>query len=223
MIGRKIYALGRKGIRAHFGQNGEDILIKPYLRKFSRAHYLDLGAHHPFRFSNTALLWMNGWNGVNVDANPRSIEIFSKKRKSDTSIHAAIVTHKEHTEGTKEVIFYLDANEIGSSRNQISARGSTQPTRRDQVQIKVPAMTVEEILCACDLEQTEYLNVDLEGIDEKIIREFDFENFRPTVITIEDHQSCIEHVISSPISDYMFAKDYVLVARCFMTSVFAKK
>jgi hypothetical protein len=53
-----------------FSQEGEDILIPFFLKNEERGIYVDVGAHHPFRFSNTALLYSQGWHGINIDPLP---------------------------------------------------------------------------------------------------------------------------------------------------------
>ena len=48
-----------------FAMEGEDKILLDLLPE--RGTYLDIGAHHPFWGSNTALLYLRGWFGVNVD------------------------------------------------------------------------------------------------------------------------------------------------------------
>ena len=62
-------------LRVRFSQYGEDTIIRKHFNK-SEGFYIDVGAHHPFRQSNTASLWLHGWQGVNVDANSESVEVF---------------------------------------------------------------------------------------------------------------------------------------------------
>jgi hypothetical protein len=35
--------------------------------------FIDIGAHHPFRYSNTYMFYKKGWRGINIDATPGSI------------------------------------------------------------------------------------------------------------------------------------------------------
>src|SRR5690606_25899106 len=52
--------------------------------------YIDVGAHHPFRFSNTKLLYDMGWNGINIDANPGVAPLFKSHRSRDVFINKGI-------------------------------------------------------------------------------------------------------------------------------------
>lgn len=55
-----------------FAQNGEDAFLLERLCEVdpSRAIYLDVGANHPTRLSNTYLLYRAGWSGLTVEPNP---------------------------------------------------------------------------------------------------------------------------------------------------------
>ena len=60
-----------------------------------------MGCYHPIKYSNTALLHNRGWQGINIDMNQTSIDLFNILRKKDKNICA------EHP-GVKEAIQYLD-------------------------------------------------------------------------------------------------------------------
>ena len=52
-----------------WSQAGEDLALLAVIRNQKPGFYLDIGAHHPTRFSVTRHLYQAGWTGVNVDAN----------------------------------------------------------------------------------------------------------------------------------------------------------
>ena len=58
-----------------FSQEAEDLVLSE-LAQFNKCYdglYVDVGAHHPLRFSNTAIYHQRGWRGVNIDATPGSM------------------------------------------------------------------------------------------------------------------------------------------------------
>jgi len=63
-------------------QAGEDLLIRFLFGTLGieRPTYLDIGAYHPWRFSNTALLYVRGSCGINVEAEPDALAAFDKHR-----------------------------------------------------------------------------------------------------------------------------------------------
>ena len=66
--------------RHSYSQEGEDLVLRKIFKKQDKGFYVDVGAHHPKRFSNTFLLYKKGWNGINIDATPGSMKLFNKFR-----------------------------------------------------------------------------------------------------------------------------------------------
>src|SRR5262245_5522584 len=73
-----------------YSQEGEDLLLRRILNGQQKGFYVDVGAHHPMRYSNTYLFYKLGWRGINVDAMPGSMELFRKVRPRDINVEAAI-------------------------------------------------------------------------------------------------------------------------------------
>ena len=71
-----------------YSQEGEDMLLDRFLEDRSVGFYVDVGAHHPKRFSNTYRLYCRGWRGLNIDANPGSMTLFQKLRPRDINVEA---------------------------------------------------------------------------------------------------------------------------------------
>ncbi len=77
-------------------QTGEDAVIRSLIDETRQGIYVDVGCHDPIRSSNTLSLYLHGWRGVNIDANPRLIERFKATRLRDTAMCAAISDEEEH-------------------------------------------------------------------------------------------------------------------------------
>src|SRR3989344_5781411 len=74
----------------HYSQNGEDIILVALFAKKKNGFYVDVGAHHPERYSNTHLLYKNGWWGVNIDPDPDAMRLFKKRRPRDRNLCVGI-------------------------------------------------------------------------------------------------------------------------------------
>ena len=219
MITRWLKAALSGNVKGHFGQWAEDVLVRKLFPKNKKTGtYLDIGAFHPFQHSNTAWFWMKGWHGINVDANPITIKLFNKIRPSDKNIWAAIIPQSESQKGITETTLMLPDN------NKISGVGTCNPSvnleRNFKQQQKVPAKSINQIIIECDISELDYLNIDIEGYDEYIIKNLDFSIVKPKVITIEDYSENITDVISSVISTTLFSKGYNLIGRAGLTSIF---
>jgi FkbM family methyltransferase len=75
-----------------FSQHGEDMIIlnalkhMGYFKDQLLPSYIDIGAHHPYNISNTALFYQMGCRGINIEANPALIKEFEKERPEDTNL-----------------------------------------------------------------------------------------------------------------------------------------
>ena len=87
-----------------FGQDGEDLTLNRLLNGQKAGFYVDIGAHHPVRFSNTYMFYRRGWNGINVDAEPGSMQLFEKIRPLDRNIESGVA-------GSPGVMKYFRFNE----------------------------------------------------------------------------------------------------------------
>ena len=83
-------------ISVSWSQGGEDIALIHALSGQQTGKYIDIGAHHPSRFSVTRHLYQMGWTGVNVDANQELIDIFNQLRTKDKNICVAVGSESEY-------------------------------------------------------------------------------------------------------------------------------
>ena len=83
--------------RRTYSQHEEDLFINNYFKDKDKGFYLDVGCYHPIMYSNTTLLHNRGWQGVNIDMNQTSIDLFNILRKKDKNICAAISNKKQET------------------------------------------------------------------------------------------------------------------------------
>ena len=101
-ITRKIYLYYNLYIRnkAHkkrnsYSQWGEDQIITDFFKDKKKGFYIDIGCYHPIMYSNTCWLFNNGWNGINIDLNQTSIDLFNMTRPNDYNFCAAISNNIE--------------------------------------------------------------------------------------------------------------------------------
>src|SRR5690348_16491596 len=73
-----------------YSQDGEDVVLRRLLEGRKNGFYVDVGAHHPRRFSNTFYFYRRGWRGINIDANPDAIKLFRRERASDINLCVGI-------------------------------------------------------------------------------------------------------------------------------------
>jgi hypothetical protein len=78
--------------RLSYAQEGEVLILARILgsMKTTTGFFVDIGAHHPVRFSNTFYFYRRGWSGINVDALPGTRKLFRRMRPRDTTIECGV-------------------------------------------------------------------------------------------------------------------------------------
>jgi len=221
-----IMAFFKGQIKTHTGQYGEDIVIKKLFdRKKSDGFYVDLGANHPFLHSNTAFFWLKGWNGINVDANKDSISLFNNIRKKDINLNYALISTEDYTKDIKTIELYLPIEATGpggvtatASVNKIIAK------ERNFIKKQlVDTIDINTLFNNHNVTVIDYLNIDLEGMDEAVLFDIDFIKFKIHLIAIEDYTTNINPSNHSKIATYMIKNNYDFISRVGPTSIFVRK
>ena len=98
-----LHLLRYKGLKEklQYSRWGEDSFLINYFKGTSNGRYIDIGAFHPFRGSNTYLLYKKGWSGINIDLNKTSIDLFKLARPNDINLNLAI------SDANKKIKVYL--------------------------------------------------------------------------------------------------------------------
>ena len=149
--------------------------------------HVDLGCFHPTRHNNTFELYKKGWRGINVDLNPFTIELFNFFRPKDININTAISNKNEEVE-----LYYI--NEFNTQntldKNHLEFLKSHHNVSQKQIiKKKIYTEKLENILKKYNFKQIDFLNIDIEGHELKILENFDFENTYVKTICVEmiDH------------------------------------
>ena len=61
------------------------MILASFFEGKKNGFYVDIGAYHPKRYSNTHHFYIRGWRGINVDPTPGSMRAFRRRaRKTST-------------------------------------------------------------------------------------------------------------------------------------------
>lgn len=156
-----------------YSQGGEDLALLNLFGDSPKGSYIDVGAHHPSRFSVTRLLYDMGWSGVNIDANKDLISEFNKKRQRDINICAAVGPLNQYE------LFVFKEPAISSInlgwRDRFIAEGNiVQKTEA------VPGVSLREIIDRYfPNKHLDLLTIDIEGADFDALVSGDLFNLAP--------------------------------------------
>jgi len=203
-----------------YSQHGEDIVFVNifHLIGVKKISWLDIGAHHPFNISNTALLYELGHRGINVEANPNLTPAFAEHRPEDITLQVGV------SDEPGSMNFYLI--DKFSGRNSFDKRTAVEfcrahPEFKITEIIKIPVLTVREVLQKCGRETfPDLLSLDAEGLDEKIILSLDLKADGPKVICVEDNYRPDNS--ASPLREHLAAQGYFPYYRASVNILFVR-
>ncbi len=149
--------------------------------RLPRRRFIDIGAYHPFVFSNTRALWELGWEGLMIEPSPGCMKALATEyhgKEHITLIQACASLHS----GLIEMNITDDA---------VSTRDAHQYEQWKEVggyygKILVPAITLEEIFN--QFGSFDFWNIDAEGHSVDLFIEMLRCEQRPLCVCLEmDH------------------------------------
>jgi FkbM family methyltransferase len=173
--------------RASWSQQGEDMIID-FVFKWqlgqSLPSYLDIGANHPYLLSNTYFFYKKGCTGVNIEPDPDLMEGIKTCRPNDINLNVGV--------GEKSAVldFYCMSQSTLNTFSKTTAdayqasKTFGNPTIKSVKKIDV--ITANEVLEKYFIEKEMYfISIDVEGLDEEIVRSIDYDKYKPTLLCVE--------------------------------------
>jgi hypothetical protein len=206
-------------LRIHFSQYGEDVMLhKLFGSKFADGFYIDVGAHHPFRQSNTAYLWLLGWRGVNVDASKAAIDIFRRVRRDDVNLWSAVVDDETAARQSEIELFSNKEIDLGAT-----CKPDLAEQRGTKFSVRVPCTSLTNIINTygeLNSGVIHLLNIDIEGFDEAAVASIHNWRYKPQLILVEIYEKNLRRVFEGETCKRLESAGYILLQRVGLTCFF---
>ena len=165
--------------RKSYAMDGEDIAVDLFNKKREKGFYVDIGAHHPIQRNNTHLLFKKGWEGINIDVNQFSIELFNFLRPNDLNLQIAV----SDEDGEISFFYQKKFSQLNTTDKEI-AKENFQGKFQEK---KVKCQSIQTILNNSKYKnkKIDFLNIDVEGAEMKVLNTLNFEIYDPSLICIE--------------------------------------
>ena len=202
-----------------YAQEGEDLLLGRILEKQSIGFYVDVGAHHPKRFSNTFLFYKKGWKGINVEPNPAVVEDFNAERSRDLNLCMGIASARGE-------LTYFEFND--SALNTFDEQLAGQREKLEDYRIvrtkKIQVERLDSVLTEYLPKDTQidFLTIDVEGFDLNVLESNDWIRFRPRYVMVEALEANLsaQSFHNEPVLIFMSDKGYGLMAKTYNSYLF---
>lgn len=163
-----------------YSQNNEESFITEYF-KDKTGKFIDIGAYHVFKFSNTRALYERGWSGVLVEPAPANYKAIADHYKDDPRIEVLNVAIGE-TSG--EIDFYETGDAVSTSDEAHMNKWAAAGVAFNK--IKVPQINVIDFMNN-NCNDVDFLSVDTEATNLALFRA------TPGWVFDQIKMICIEH------------------------------
>jgi FkbM family methyltransferase len=161
-----------------YAQNAEDVRLWRALGSNPSGFYVDVGAGDPVTDSVTKVFYDAGWSGLNIEPGPQ-YELLKASRPRDINLPLAIATQP----GEREM--WISSPDPGLSSfirppEDLLPEGFTL-TRRT-----IQTARLDDVLAEhAGGRHVDFLKIDVEGMEREVLRSFDPEAVRPTIVVVE--------------------------------------
>lgn len=214
------YQAGIESENLSYSQEGEDRVLSRFLENKQKGFYVDVGAHHPIRFSNTYLFYLKGWTGINVDAMPGSMKLFTELRPRDINLEVPVSSKRE-------LLTYYSFNEPALNTFSKEEAAKKNGLRNYKVidKIKMETSPLSDILDKHlpENQVIDFMSIDVEGLDLDVLKSNNWKKYRPEMILAECLRVHLDNIQSDPVYVFLNEQGYEFVAKTFNTSFFKKR
>ena len=136
-----------------------------------------------------------------------SIDLFKLSRSKDFNIQAAITDFDGKT-------FYYENSPINQQNSLDKNNG---------IKKEIDAYKLNTILDKFNINKIDYLNIDAEGNDNKVISSFDFIKYKPQLISIEFNSYGNKKLLTSEVHTCMTKNRYELISKFGVTCFYVNE
>ncbi|MBE6754446.1 MAG: FkbM family methyltransferase [Ruminococcaceae bacterium] len=218
--------LSRQQAAVTASQSGEDGIISYLLDALGipaqQRSYLDIGANHAVALSNTFRFYAGGASGVLVEANPFLADELRRMRPRDVVLNRCIAD-----EGAADTLSFYILNGDGLSscdRASVDAALRNNPALVVESTVEVGSITIGELIRQHMPQAPAILTIDIEGMEEAVLRGIDWQSWRPPVVIVETVGYDCTTVLKEKQTDavrYMEQQGYVEYAFTGINSIMA--
>ena len=195
--------------RLAYSHWGVDLIITKLLNSRNKGIYIDVGCHHPFLNNHTYLLYKSGWEGINIDVDYNSIDMFNFFRKSDVNIQTAVTDHK----GEVDLFFYHNR----AAKNTISKEFGSDAKE----QKRINSDTLNNIIENSKFKNSkiDFVSIDVEGNEMNVLSGFNLKKYKPKLILLEFilpnkkefYEKDINEIANSEVYKFLNKNEYKLI------------
>lgn len=201
-----------EGAHLCYSQEGESLILDRLFEHQAQGFFVDVGAHHPKRFSNTYSLYKRGWRGINIEPNPGAEELFRAIRPDDIFLPLAVSDKPEVQE-------FYSFNEPALNTFDKRLVEEYQRAGYELVEVRpIRAKTLGSVLAECRKDGAiDLMSIDVEGHELQVLQSNDWIRFRPRILLVEILDFDVTRPGASFVHNFLVNQGYALFAKTYNT------
>lgn len=201
-----------------YSQEGEDMILNRFFENQKKGFYVDVGAHHPFRFSNTNFFYRKGWSGINIEPQPEIAPLFKKHRTRDINIQKGVSLREE------QLMYYVfeetALNTFSENKANEYLKTGIKLVKKYPIHTDPLSKILDEYLPKSS--NIDFLTIDTEGLEMEVLKSNNWNKYQPTFVILEAHTIIIKKHFSDEINYFMEALNYQLVGKTYYSYIYKK-
>src|SRR5262249_15942135 len=162
-----------------YAQRFEDLYLMRCFASDREGFYIDIGSGHPVYDNTSFAFYLKGWHGITVEPNPWLARLTRAVRPRDRHVEALVGA------AVGEATFYLVDDLHGfSTMIESHARAAQTQFGKSSQAITVPVTTLKDLCRQHAPAALDFLKVDVEGAEQDVLLNGDWQNYRPKVVVI---------------------------------------
>ncbi|MGH9255283.1 MAG: FkbM family methyltransferase [Vicinamibacterales bacterium] len=195
----EIQALAKAYGPSRYSEHVEEWIVKDFFKDERDGVFVEVGANHHQRFSNTYYLeTVMGWSGVAVEPQVKFAAGYRQHRPRTTFVPLFIsdVSNRQATlYVTENDLVASGAREFTASFGEVTATTAT-------------TSTLDDVLDRLGIQRLDFLSIDIELAEPQALAGFSIARFAPRLVAIEAHPPVRQQIL-----DYFARRQYVLLGR----------
>lgn len=212
MKSRTVSPINEYYLYQEYAQDGEEMYLKERFLRQKTGTYIDVGANHPFRFSNTYWAYKKGWRGINIEPDIMNYRLLCNARKDDININCGI------SDVETEVDYYI------FKENALNTFVKAEIRHMDNLQDirKISMKRLDSIMNQYNMYNFDFIDIDVEGMELNVLNSIDWNKASIGCILVEQRNMTLENVIKSDVCSFLKDKRYTPVSKYNRTVIYEK-
>ena len=203
-----------------YSGEGEDMILRKIFYKKEKGFYVDIGAYHPKKSSNTYFFYKKGWCGINIDAMPGSMKLFNQLRRRDINLEVPLGMDGEEVNYYEFADKALNGFESPKLMEKDASKTQNKLIKIHQLKSKSLNSILQDYLPEKQI--IDFISIDVEGQELRILESFDFEKYQPEWILTEIWDFSMDKNENGEVHALLKSKGYSPKAKTLNT-IFYKK